>query len=117
MAHFDIVSATRAVLDRPHCRQCGGPLTLLSLTTVVPHMVQRTFECPACDSAKDGRDSGLRLTMKDAKGPTGIGRPCSRCGGKLVFKDTCESPKTGSPVHFFRCEDCGHVQSVERRSA
>ena len=39
--------------------------------------------------------------------------PCSRCGGKLVFKDTCESPKTGSPVHFFRCEDCATFNQDE----
>ena len=54
--------------------------------------------------------------VEDAVEPAHIHHePCSHCGGKLVFKDTCESPKTGSPVHFFRCEDCGHVQSVERR--
>ena len=27
--------------------------------------------------------------------------PCPRCGGKLEFKDTCGSLKTGSPVAFF----------------
>ena len=27
--------------------------------------------------------------------------PCPHCGGKLEFKDTIESPITGSPVDFF----------------
>ena len=39
--------------------------------------------------------------------------PCPRCGGELEFKDTVESPTTGSPVHFFQCKDCGHIHSVE----
>jgi hypothetical protein len=56
--------------------------------------------------------------MEDAVEPTHIHHePCSRCGGKLVFKDAVESPTTGSLVGFFRCEDCGHVHTVERRSA
>ena len=40
--------------------------------------------------------------------------PCSRCGCKLEFRNTVESPTTQSLVCFFRCEDCGHVHSVER---
>jgi transposase len=48
--------------------------------------------------------------------PTGNSQSCSRCGGTLEFKTTIENPMTGSPVHFFRCEDCGHVHSVERRT-
>jgi DNA-directed RNA polymerase subunit RPC12/RpoP len=44
-------------------------------------------------------------------------KPCPHCGGKLVFKAAVESPTTGSLVGIFRCEDCGHVHSVERRSA
>ena len=43
--------------------------------------------------------------------------PCPRCGSVLVFKDTVECPTTGSPVNFFRCDDCGYVHSVERVSA
>jgi hypothetical protein len=27
--------------------------------------------------------------------------PCPRCGGKLVFKDTCGSLKPGHPYTFF----------------
>jgi len=48
--------------------------------------------------------------------PAGSSHPCARCGAKLEFRHTVESPRTGSPVHFFRCEDCGHVHAVERRS-
>ena len=40
-------------------------------------------------------------------------RPCPRCGGKLEFRHTVESHRTGAPVDFFRCEDCGHVHAVE----
>jgi hypothetical protein len=55
--------------------------------------------------------------VEDAVEPAHIHHePCSRCGGKLVFKDVVECPTTGSLVGFFRCEDCGHVHSVERRS-
>jgi len=43
--------------------------------------------------------------------------PCPRCGGKLEFKNTVESPATGSPVHFFRCDDCGLIHSAKRWSA
>ena len=42
---------------------------------------------------------------------------CPRCGGKLEFKDTCENATTGSPVYFYRCEDCGHIHTIERRPA
>jgi hypothetical protein len=42
--------------------------------------------------------------------------PCSRCGGKLEFKDTVESPRTGAPIHFFQCKDCGHIHTVQRLS-
>ena len=57
------------------------------------------------------------LCVEDAVEPAHIHHePCSRCGGKLVFKDVVECPTTGSLVGFFRCEDCGHVHSVERRS-
>ena len=42
--------------------------------------------------------------------------PCPRCGGKLEIKTTVENPTSGPPVHFFRCKDCGHVHTVERRS-
>ena len=48
--------------------------------------------------------------------PTGTRQPCPRCGGKLEFRHTVESHMTGSPVHFFRCEDCGHLHTVERRT-
>ena len=41
--------------------------------------------------------------------------PCSRCGCKLEFRNTVESPTTGSLVDFFRCEDCGHVHAVEHK--
>ena len=57
-------------------------------------------------SSEDGMD-----TPKNTRGT------CPRCGGELEFKDTCESPITGSRVHFFKCEDCGHVHTIERRSA
>jgi hypothetical protein len=54
MAHFDIVlaSASALLVKRPHCLQCGGPMTLVRLSPLVPHMMQRTFECPTCDRAK-----------------------------------------------------------------
>jgi uncharacterized Zn finger protein len=42
-------------------------------------------------------------------------KQCPRCGGTLEFKNTVESPTTGSPVHFFQCKDCGHIHSVEGR--
>jgi uncharacterized Zn finger protein len=48
---------------------------------------------------------------------TGIRHPCPRCGGKLKFRHTVESHRTGAPVEFFRCEDCGYVHTVERRTA
>ena len=58
------------------------------------------------------------LDVRKGVGPIKIDRvPCPRCGGKLEFKDTVESPATGSLVHFFRCEACGHVRSDVRRSA
>jgi uncharacterized Zn finger protein len=44
-------------------------------------------------------------------------QPCPRCGGKLKFRHTVESHRTGTPVDFSRCEDCGYVHTVERRSA
>ena len=48
--------------------------------------------------------------------PIGNGHePCQRCGCKLEFRNTVESPTTGSLVDFFRCEDCGHVHAVERQ--
>ena len=46
-----------------------------------------------------------------------ISQPCPRCGGKLKFRHTVESHRTGTPVDFSRCEDCGYVHTVERRSA
>jgi uncharacterized Zn finger protein len=42
---------------------------------------------------------------------------CPRCGGKPDLKDTVGSLKTGSPMHFLQCKDCGHVHTVEQRSA
>jgi len=58
------------------------------------------------------------LRTEDAVEPDHIHpEPCPRCGGVLVFKDTVECPTTGSPVNFFRCDDCGYVHSVERQSA
>ena len=57
------------------------------------------------------------LRVEGAVEPTHIHHePCSRCGGKLVFKDTVESSTTRSLICFFRCEDCGHVHTIERRS-
>ena len=38
--------------------------------------------------------------------------PCPRCGGKMEFKETVGSLKTGSPVQFFQCKDCGYVHTV-----
>jgi len=49
--------------------------------------------------------------------PTGISLFCPRCGGTLEFRHRLESLRTGAPVDFFRCEDCGYVHTVERRSA
>ena len=43
-------------------------------------------------------------------------QPCPRCCGKLEFKDTVESPTTGSLVRFFQSEDCGYVHTVKRRT-
>jgi uncharacterized Zn finger protein len=58
----------------------------------------------------------LYLCLGDAVEPTHIHHePCLRCGGKLMFKDTVESPTTQSLVCFFRCEDCGHVHTVVER--
>ena len=45
-----------------------------------------------------------------------ISQPCLRCGGKLKFRHTVESHRTGTPVDFSRCEDCGYVHTIERRS-
>jgi uncharacterized Zn finger protein len=45
--------------------------------------------------------------------PTGISQPCPRCGGELEFRHTVESHRTGALVHFFRCEDCGCINTVE----
>ena len=49
--------------------------------------------------------------------PTGISRPCPRCGGELTFRHTVESHRTGSLVDFSRCEDCGRVHTVEPLSS
>ena len=40
-----------------------------------------------------------------------------RCGSKLEFRETVGSLKTGAPVDFFHCKDCGHVHAAERPSA
>ena len=54
--------------------------------------------------------------QEDAVDPIEISHePCPRCGGKLEFKHTVESLRTGSPVHFFQCKDCDHFHTVERR--
>ena len=37
--------------------------------------------------------------------------PCPRCGGKLEFRQTVEKREKGN-VHFFRCEGCGHIDTV-----
>ena len=53
MADFDIVLASvSALLNRPHCRQCGNPMLLISVASVGPHESKRRFECPMCDRAK-----------------------------------------------------------------
>jgi uncharacterized Zn finger protein len=44
------------------------------------------------------------------------GQHCPRCGGNLEFRHTVESYRTGAPVDIFRCEDCGHVHTVECRT-
>jgi uncharacterized Zn finger protein len=49
--------------------------------------------------------------------PTSASQPCPRCGGNLEIRHTIECIRTGAPVDFFRCEDCGCVHTVERRSA
>ena len=43
-------------------------------------------------------------------------RPCPHCSGKLEFKHTVESIRTGAPIDFFRCEHCGYVHTVEHRA-
>ena len=49
--------------------------------------------------------------------PAKINRgPCPRCGGALEFRHTVESHRTGAPVDFFRCKDCGYVHAVEHRT-
>jgi hypothetical protein len=55
MAYFDIVvaSASALLVNRPHCLRCGSPMTLVSLTPLVPHMAQRKFECQTCERRKD----------------------------------------------------------------
>ena len=37
--------------------------------------------------------------------------PCPRCGSKLEFRQTVEKREKGN-VHFFRCEGCGHIETV-----
>ena len=48
--------------------------------------------------------------------PMGAIQPCPRCSGKIQFKHTVESLRTGAPIDFFRCEHCGYVHTVERRT-
>jgi uncharacterized Zn finger protein len=48
--------------------------------------------------------------------PTSASQPCPCCGGTLDFKITVETLITGAPVDFFRCEHCGYVNAVERRT-
>ena len=49
--------------------------------------------------------------------PAKISRgPCPRCGGAPEFRHTVESHRTGAPVDFFRCKDCGYVHAVEHRT-
>ena len=40
--------------------------------------------------------------------------PCPRCGGNLEFRQTVEKREKGEKgnVHFFRCEGCGHIDTV-----
>ena len=35
----------------------------------------------------------------------------------MEFRETVGSLKTGAPVDFFQCKDCGHVHTVEDRTA
>ena len=43
--------------------------------------------------------------------------PCSRCYGKLEFRNTVESPTTGSLVDFFRCEDAATFMQLNAKCA
>jgi len=40
-------------------------------------------------------------------------KPCSHCGGKLEFRHTIGNRRAGAPIHFFQCEDCGHVYTIK----
>ena len=80
-------------------KSCGSQTTL----------VQTAFSLERC------RDGVLHLTVEDAM-DVRISQ-CPRYGGKLEFRHTVESHRTGAPVDFFRCKDCGHVHAVERTTA
>ena len=40
--------------------------------------------------------------------------PCPHCGGKLGWQASVSSVENGLKTHFFRCEVCDHIHTVEK---
>jgi hypothetical protein len=65
MPHFDIVFTSAALLlAQQPCRQCGAPMTLISIKPVGQYISQRTFECPLCDRTETGLSSDPLATLE-----------------------------------------------------
>jgi uncharacterized Zn finger protein len=41
--------------------------------------------------------------------------PCPHCGGKLEWKAGVEGLEQGLETHFFECNACGHIHTVEKK--
>jgi len=41
--------------------------------------------------------------------------PCPHCGGKLEWKASVERLEQGLETHFFECNACGHIHTVEKK--
>lgn len=52
MSLFQIANPALANIGQP-CRYCGTLMWLASITPAKPPYEKRTFECPACDYAKE----------------------------------------------------------------
>ena len=41
--------------------------------------------------------------------------PCPHCGGELGWKASVSSVGNGLETHFFQCDGCDHIHTVEKK--